>query len=123
MKIQNTKNCASCGRPFEWRKKWEKNWDLVKFCGDSCRKQKLTSVDLKIEEALLSLLDKRSRGSSICPSEVARELFPENWEQSMERVRRAVRRLAVAQKVSVTQQNVPVRDLNFKGPIRVKKPN
>jgi hypothetical protein len=33
------KTCAECGRPFVWRKKWEKNWDEVKYCSDACRKQ------------------------------------------------------------------------------------
>ncbi|MEN9457779.1 MAG: hypothetical protein RL135_348 [Bacteroidota bacterium] len=31
------KNCATCGKPFSWRKKWEKNWDEVKYCSDRCR--------------------------------------------------------------------------------------
>ncbi len=32
-----TKICPACLRPFAWRKKWEKSWDSVKFCSDSCR--------------------------------------------------------------------------------------
>ncbi len=32
-----TKVCAACGRPFAWRKKWEKTWDQVRFCSDACR--------------------------------------------------------------------------------------
>lgn len=31
------KPCAHCGRPFAWRKKWEKVWDEVRFCSDRCR--------------------------------------------------------------------------------------
>ena len=31
------KDCAHCGRPFTWRKKWERDWDQVKFCSDRCR--------------------------------------------------------------------------------------
>ncbi len=31
------KPCLACGRPFTWRKKWEKVWDEVKFCSDRCR--------------------------------------------------------------------------------------
>nr|MBC7611614.1 DUF2256 domain-containing protein [Pseudopedobacter sp.] len=34
------KICTSCGRPFVWRKKWEKCWDAVKYCSDGCRKSK-----------------------------------------------------------------------------------
>lgn len=32
-----TKTCPVCGRPFTWRKKWEKNWDEVKYCSKRCR--------------------------------------------------------------------------------------
>ncbi len=31
------KICAACGRPFAWRKKWEKTWAEVRFCSDACR--------------------------------------------------------------------------------------
>lgn len=31
------KTCAACGRPFSWRKKWEKVWDEVRFCSNRCR--------------------------------------------------------------------------------------
>ncbi|MCB9080696.1 MAG: DUF2256 domain-containing protein [Lewinellaceae bacterium] len=34
------KICATCGRPFSWRKKWEKVWAEVKYCSDRCRKQR-----------------------------------------------------------------------------------
>jgi len=35
-----SKPCIICGRPFAWRKKWEKVWEEVKFCSDRCRKNK-----------------------------------------------------------------------------------
>ena len=35
-----SKICASCGRPFTWRKKWERVWDEVKYCSDRCRSEK-----------------------------------------------------------------------------------
>ncbi|OWU65443.1 MAG: DUF2256 domain-containing protein [Armatimonadetes bacterium Cent15-Ar3] len=35
-----TKVCPICGRPFTWRKKWERNWDEVKYCSDKCRRAK-----------------------------------------------------------------------------------
>lgn len=30
------KICASCGRPFAWRKKWEKVWHDVLYCSKKC---------------------------------------------------------------------------------------
>jgi hypothetical protein len=34
------KICLQCLRPFNWRKKWEKCWEDVKYCSDACRKNK-----------------------------------------------------------------------------------
>jgi hypothetical protein len=34
-----TKTCAACGRPFAWRKKWERSWEQVRYCSDRCRGQ------------------------------------------------------------------------------------
>ncbi|WP_083847908.1 DUF2256 domain-containing protein [Cecembia lonarensis] len=31
-----TKVCPVCKRPFTWRKKWEKNWENVKYCSKKC---------------------------------------------------------------------------------------
>ncbi|WP_375593621.1 DUF2256 domain-containing protein [Algihabitans albus] len=32
------KTCASCGRPFAWRKKWERVWPEVRYCSERCRR-------------------------------------------------------------------------------------
>ncbi|MFY0691649.1 MAG: DUF2256 domain-containing protein [Paracoccaceae bacterium] len=32
-----TKICLTCGRPFEWRRKWARNWDEVRYCSQRCR--------------------------------------------------------------------------------------
>ncbi|WP_339863659.1 DUF2256 domain-containing protein [uncultured Algoriphagus sp.] len=34
------KNCLVCKRPFAWRKKWEKNWEEVKYCSERCRRNR-----------------------------------------------------------------------------------
>ncbi|MFM7105449.1 MAG: DUF2256 domain-containing protein [Flavobacteriales bacterium] len=34
------KVCIICNRPFSWRKKWEKNWEAVKYCSERCSRQK-----------------------------------------------------------------------------------
>jgi len=31
------KDCVVCGRPFTWRKKWERCWDEVQTCSNRCR--------------------------------------------------------------------------------------
>jgi hypothetical protein len=38
------KICQVCQRPFSWRKKWEKEWDNVKYCSDKCRKNKTSQT-------------------------------------------------------------------------------
>ncbi|MBD1209910.1 MAG: DUF2256 domain-containing protein [Ignavibacteria bacterium] len=40
-----TKICSQCGRPFAWRKKWEHNWDSVRYCSDACRRKKYPTMD------------------------------------------------------------------------------
>ena len=35
-----SKICAGCSLPFNWRKKWERVWDDVKYCSDRCRSNK-----------------------------------------------------------------------------------
>nr|WP_299344946.1 DUF2256 domain-containing protein [Allomuricauda sp.] len=35
-----TKVCVVCMKPFLWRKKWERNWNEVKYCSERCRKSK-----------------------------------------------------------------------------------
>lgn len=32
-----SKICATCNRPFSWRRKWARVWDEVKYCSDACR--------------------------------------------------------------------------------------
>ncbi|MBD98333.1 MAG: hypothetical protein CMO34_00680 [Verrucomicrobia bacterium] len=34
------KICLVCQRPFAWRKKWEKNWEQVRYCSKRCQGQK-----------------------------------------------------------------------------------
>lgn len=34
------KVCATCGRPFEWRKKWARDWDEVRYCSKRCRRDR-----------------------------------------------------------------------------------
>jgi len=34
------KTCVRCNLKFEWRKKWAKNWNEVKYCSDRCRENK-----------------------------------------------------------------------------------
>lgn len=37
-----SKICLVCQKPFTWRKKWQKNWNEVKYCSHRCQKNKNT---------------------------------------------------------------------------------
>lgn len=114
------KTCVVCGRRIEWRKKWEKNWDDIRYCSDGCRKNKNTNKNNHLELAILSLLHPRGAGKTICPSEVARQEFPETWREEMEAVRQAARRLVAQGLLEITQQGHVVDASTAKGAIRLR---
>lgn len=114
-----SKICAKCGRIIEYRKKWAKNWNEVKYCSDQCKKKKLTESDSTYEEKILELLSQRSLNSTICPSEVLPDVEKQN-KQLMEDVRQAARRLVHKNKIVIMQKNQIVDPSEFKGPIRLK---
>lgn len=115
------KPCARCGRTITWRKKWEKNWDSVRYCSERCRKTRSSPQDEALEQAILQLLTQRARGSTICPSEAARKVSPEGWRELMEPARQAARRLVSQGTVEITQKGKVVDPSTAKGPIRIRK--
>ena len=106
---------------MQWRSKWAKNWDTVKYCSDTCRRAKVTATDAALEKAILSLLRTRARDASICPSEVARHVGGESWQSLMESARMAARRLVAAGQVEITQGGRVVDPSRAKGPIRIRR--
>ena len=115
------KPCERCGRTMQWRAKWAKNWDTVKYCSNACRKQRLTAVDAALEQAIVELLNARARDASICPSEAAQRVGGEDWQRLMEPVRMAARRLVAQEKVQITQGGRVVDPSRAKGPIRIRR--
>lgn len=115
------KPCERCGRTMQWRAKWAKNWDTVKYCSDACRKQRLTAVDTALEDAIVELLNARARDASICPSEAAQRVGGEDWQRLMEPARMAARRLVAQEKVQITQGGRVVDPSRAKGPIRIRR--
>ncbi|HLP85363.1 MAG TPA: DUF2256 and DUF3253 domain-containing protein [Phycisphaerales bacterium] len=115
-----TKPCVACGREITWRKKWERDWDQVRYCSDKCRRARVSETDLALERAILDLLAQRAGGATICPSEAARRVNPADWEPLMEPARSAARRLVAANKVLITQRGSVVDPSTAKGPIRIR---
>ena len=115
------KPCTRCGRTMQWRAKWAKNWDTVKYCSDTCRRAKVTATDLALEQAIVELLNARARDASICPSEAAQCVGGDNWQPLMEPARMAARRLVAQEKVQITQGGRVVDPSRAKGPIRIRR--
>ena len=120
MKGREPKVCASCGRVFEWRKKWERDWDQVRYCSNACRSRKRNSVDVSLETAITELLAARVAGGSICPSEAARRVDADGWRDLMDATRMAARRLVAAGVVEITQGGRVVDPSRARGPIRIR---
>ncbi len=124
------KTCVTCGRTITWRKKWERDWDNVKFCSDTCRTHKPSEQDRLLEQTILDLLAQRGRDKTICPSEAARAVAAhgspdagdpaESWRPLMEPARAAARRLVTAGRIVITQDGHVVEPSTAKGPIRLR---
>ena len=112
------KNCQVCGREITWRKKWERSWAEVKYCGEKCRRSKAT-LNGTHEAMILALLAQRAHNSSICPSEVLAESMEQD-AGAMELVRQAARRLVHQGKIEILQGGKPVDPSEFRGPIRLR---
>jgi hypothetical protein len=124
--VPESKPCVVCGRTIEWRKKWERNWDEVRYCSDVCRRMKLTDIDRELEATILDLLANRGGGETICPSEAAKAvggtLDEQVWRDLMEPARRAARRLVAIGEIEITQRGSVVDPSTAKGPIRLRIP-
>ena len=76
--------------------------------------------DEAIQNCLMRLVRDRGPNKTICPSEVARSLEPDNWRDLMPQVRAVGIVLAQSQTIAVTQKGQVVDPANAKGPIRYR---
>ena len=124
------KLCKTCGRPFAYREEWAQDWDIIKFCSDTCRNQKTTAPTAALEQAILTLLAERGPAKTICPSEAAKLVVGDprrnshaarrDWEALMEPARLAARRLVTQNRIVITQRNRIIDPATAKGPIRLR---
>lgn len=75
-----------------------------------------------IETAIFEKLGKRDAGKSICPSEVAKDLQPEQWQRMMPKVRATALGLMRQGQLTITKKGKPVDPNGFKGVIRLRLP-
>lgn len=104
-----------------WRRRWERNWDEVRYCSDACRRRRVRPVDGDLAAAIVDLLGRRADGATICPSEVAKVVGGAHWRDLMEPARAAARRLQADGRVVIQQGGRPVDPSTAKGPIRIRR--
>ncbi|MET0208385.1 MAG: DUF3253 domain-containing protein [Burkholderiaceae bacterium] len=74
----------------------------------------------QIEKAIFALLDARAPGKTICPSEVARALVPDDWRPLMPQVRDVAVALAGKEALDILQKGRAIaHDSVIRGPIRL----
>jgi hypothetical protein len=116
------KVCRHCGRSFSWRKKWEKDWEMIKYCSGRCRGESKRPIHQQYEAVILRLVEERGPHKSICPSEAARAIHGSDekvWPQAMEHVRSAARRLAREGKIQILRKGKPIHPDEVRGLIRL----
>ena len=112
--------CAACGRAMEYRKRWARNWDTVRYCSDACRRRGVGPEDRALERRIVELLSARPASATLCPGEVARAHAGEGpWRPLLEPVRRAARRLVAEGRVVILQKGRVVDPSTARGPIRL----
>lgn len=83
-------------------------------------KLKSSNKSPTIPQTILAMATERGPDKTVCPSEIARELFPADWRKHMQEVRDAAIELQNQGKVAITQKGSPVDTGNIKGPVRIK---
>ena len=80
------------------------------------------NVEGSIENAILSLLAQCGPDKTICPSEAARQVSPNDWRAVMDTTRAVAARLASEGRIEVTQQGQPIDVSSAHGPVRLRLP-
>src|ERR1700761_913301 len=74
----------------------------------------------RVQQKILEMAGARSPDKTVCPSEIARELFPADWRKHMTEVRDSAVELHQTGEVTITQKGQPIDVNHIKGPIRIK---
>ena len=76
-----------------------------------------------IKRTIIAMATQRAPDKTVCPSEIARALFPGDWRMHMDEVRASAIDLQREGKVAITQNGQPVDVEHIKGPVRIKLVN
>ena len=122
---RNSKTCLACGRQIEWRKKWERSWNEVRYCGQACRRRGIRPEDELLEAAILEHLAGPQGRRGIDPEVVGAamaEAAGEDVAQWRERSRSAARRLVAKGMATIQQGGREVDPSVARGPMVVRRP-
>jgi len=103
-----------------WRKKWERDWDRVRYCSDRCRRARPSRDDDALERAILAQLRGLPAKATICPSDAARAVFDSGWDDRLEQARSAARRLAAAGLIEMIRDGRAVDPSTARGAVRLR---
>lgn len=79
-------------------------------------------IESALADAIVDLLDRRAAGTTICPSEAARRVDPDDWRDLMPDVRRVAGRLVADGRIEMTQGGEVVDPATARGPVRLRHP-
>lgn len=120
------KTCTSCGRVIEWRKKWERSWEHVRYCGDGCRRRGIRPEDERLEAAILERLAGPQGRQGFDPEQVG-TMFAnaagDDVREWRERSRSAARRLVAKGLAKMRQAGRDVDPSTARGPVVVLRLN
>jgi len=75
---------------------------------------------MDVSETILALSAARGKDKTICPSEVARQIWQEDWRKHMDETRKAAFALRDKGKVVITQRGNEILGEEVRGPIRIR---
>jgi hypothetical protein len=108
--------CRACGRPIARR--GPRGEELV-YCSRRCRERRISPLDERLEALILAFLEAGVDPPGLCPSTVARAARADRWQDLVEPVRRAGRRLASRGLVRFVQGGRVVDPGTARGPVHI----
>ncbi|PNW70759.1 hypothetical protein CHLRE_17g733174v5 [Chlamydomonas reinhardtii] len=63
-----SKICATCEKPFTWRKVWENCWDEVQCCSDRCKNERKRKQQLANREQRAAAVEGLAPDTAAAPA-------------------------------------------------------
>ena len=95
--------CTVCGKSYGWDKKRERDWRQLRYCSTECAERRLSSIDYRLEERLIYLLDEAKAEEPVTALLAAMAVDPDGWRSLENASINAARRLAVRGKVELVR--------------------